>query len=92
MSSADVSIRFSVQDADAVSAAFAKIAADGQALQSKLAASNQQLAASYEEAFRALLHILTAITVLSAVTVFAFLSRTPVIAETVAPEATELSN
>ena len=56
------------------------------------AASHEQLAASYEEAFRALLHILTAITVLSAVTVFAFLSRTPVNAETVAPEATELSN
>jgi hypothetical protein len=46
MASADVSIRLSVQDADKVSAAFDKIGADGQALQQKLAAANQQLAAS----------------------------------------------
>jgi hypothetical protein len=55
-------------------------------------ATHEQLATSYEEAFRTLLHILTAITVLSAVTVFAFLSRTPVVAETVSLEATELSS
>lgn len=45
------------------------------------AVTHEQLQSSYEEAFRALLHILTGITVLSAVTVFAFLSRTPIVEE-----------
>ncbi|MGO4330119.1 MFS transporter [Cupriavidus sp. M-11] len=48
--------------------------------------SHQLLVAGYGDAFRMLLHVLTVITVLSAVAVFGFLSRTPEEASALATE------